>query len=86
MKAHTITELKRKRDEITLSFLSQLKADSNLIKTLGDSMAEAATNIQGQGYGNFLNARETFLSELNRMHDEYALFLCSESCSRKQCD
>lgn len=86
MKADTIRELRKRKDEITISFLSQLKADSNLVKTLGDNMAEAATNMQGQGYANFVNSRELFISELNRMHGEYALFLCSELSASKQVD
>ena len=86
MKAYTITDLKRQRDEITNHFLAKLREDKVLIRTLADNMAEAATYIQGQGYTNFLNARENFLNEIERISNEYSLFVCSEAGLSKKND
>ena len=86
MNTYSINELKRQRDEITNKVLSQLHKDSNLLKVLGDNMAEAATNIQGQGYANFLNARETFLAELTRIQIDYSSFLCPNYETQKEVD
>lgn len=79
MKVYTISELKQQRDNINNSLLKKLLEDKILIRTLADNMAEAATNIQGQGYSVFLNSREIFLSEIDRMSSEYSSFVRSES-------
>lgn len=78
--ATTFDNLKNQRDEINNIFLQKIKQDKALVKILADSMAEAATNIQGQGYPAFLNARETFLSEVDRMSGDCALWICQKNC------
>jgi hypothetical protein len=85
MKAYTFTELKQQRDEIRNKVLSKLNDDKILLRVLADNMAEAATHIRGQGYTNFLNARETFLFEIDRIAKDYSLFLCSDTCDVKPC-
>lgn len=72
-----LQKLRQQRNSINEQILAYLKQDSILLKTLADSMAEAATNIQGQGYANFVNARETFLSEVDRIQKDYSSYLCS---------
>lgn len=72
----TLEQLRREKDEIENAVLKKLREDNTQIKIMADNMAEAATNIQGQGYGNFVNARQTFLSEVDRISKEYAYFVC----------
>lgn len=73
----TVHELKHQRDLINTKILTYMKQDAVLLKSLADNMAECATNIQGQGYANFVNARETFLSEVDRIQKDYSFYICS---------
>ena len=79
----TLALLKQQRDDINRQFLTKMYKDNVHMKILADNMAEAATNIQGQGYAAFVNARETFLNEMDRISDEYSVFMCDESCTPK---
>lgn len=75
-------QLRQQRDSINNLIIDQLEQDKVHLKIMADNMAEAATNIQGQGYGSFVNARETFLSEIDRIVEEYAVFICSAQSAR----
>lgn len=81
----TLEQLTQQRNDINNQFLQRLHDDKVHIKILGDSMAEAATNINGQGYVGFVNARETFLAEIDRIVEEYSLFMCSDARARVSC-
>ena len=72
-----IESLKKQRDGINEQILAHMKQDASLLKVLADNMAECATNIQGQGYGSFVIARETFLSEVDRIQKDYSFYICS---------
>lgn len=76
-------QLRTQRDMITNQIIDRLYEDKVHLKIMADNMAEAATNIQGQGYGAFVNARETFLSEVDRLVEEYTVFICNPSTIRK---
>lgn len=69
-------ELTAQRDAINLKVIERLQIEKTNIKLLADQMAEAALHIQTQGYNNFLNCRETFLSEVNRASEEYSAYIC----------
>lgn len=72
-----IQELKNQRDNINNQILAYMKEDAVLLKTLADNMAECATNMQGQGLPAFVNARESFLSEVDRIQKDYSFYVCS---------
>lgn len=78
----TFEHLRTQRDTINNQIIDKLYDDKIHIKLMADDMAEAATNIQGQGYLSFVNAREKFLSEVDRIVEEYSLFMCSASSVR----
>lgn len=73
-----VSELKEKQLQLQKDMLKQIREDSLLVKRLADNMAECATNIHGQGYSAFLDARETFLSELDKLYEEYCFFIGAE--------
>lgn len=53
------------------SLRQQLDRDHSLIKQLAEDMAEAATNIQGQGLQSFLQSRALFLDTVDKLHMNY---------------
>ena len=53
----------------------QLELDSLAIKQLAEDMAEAATNIQGQGLQTFIQTREQFLATVQRTREKYCTLL-----------
>ena len=53
--------------------------DATRLKQLADDFAECATNIQGQGYMNFVRCREDFLCEIDRMSENYCALVWPES-------
>lgn len=73
-----LQELRAKQEQLQNQMLKQIKEDSILLRVLADNMAECATNIQGQGYATFLQARENFLTELDRLYDDYCFLVCPE--------
>ena len=75
-------KLKTQRDTINNLIIDKLEQDKVHLKIMADNMAEAATNIQGQGYGSFVNARESFLSEIDRVVEEYSVFICASPSLR----
>jgi hypothetical protein len=82
MGTQILENLKTQRNDINAQFLKTMCNDSKNLKILADNMAEAATNIQGQGYGAFVNAREAFLTEVDRILEDYSLFMCHETSSK----
>lgn len=82
MGRQSLEQLKQQRNDINIEFLKTMCRDSKNIKVLADNMAEAATNIQGQGYITFVTAREAFLDEMDRMLADYSLFMCNESLTK----
>lgn len=74
----TIKNLILEKNEITAKVLAKLKKDKVNIKVLADNMAEAAMHIQTQGYVNFLNSREAFLSEVERVSQDYQNYICTK--------
>jgi hypothetical protein len=78
----TFEQLRLQRDSINNHIIDKLHDDKIQLKIMADSMAEAATNIQGQGYAAFLSTRDTFLSEIDRIVEEYSLFMCAASTVR----
>lgn len=52
--------------------------DAARLKQLADDLAECATNIQGQGYMEFVRCREVFLSEIDKMSEDYCVLAWPE--------
>jgi hypothetical protein len=82
MGRQSLENLRNQRNEIDAEFLKTMCTDSKNIKILADNMAEAATNIQGQGYITFVTAREAFLSEMDRVLEDYSLFMCQDPSAK----
>lgn len=74
--------LKTQQDQIKRHLISKITNDISMIKNLADDMAESATNIQGQGYLMFVQSREKFLSELDRVTEEYCALISPEKPSK----
>lgn len=75
MKIH---ELQEQQKAIRKEMRHKIVDDSKRLKQLADDLAECATNIQGQGYMNFVRCREVFLAEIDRVSDEYCVLVCPE--------
>lgn len=71
-----IKELQLQQEQMRSEMLNQIQADKCLLKQLADDMAECATNIQGYGYVGFVQAREKFFSELDRLSEQYSILVC----------
>ena len=82
MGKQTLENLRNQRNEVNAQFLKTMCNDSKNIKILADNMAEAATNIHGQGYLSFVNAREAFLAEMDRVLEDYSLFMCPDPLTK----
>lgn len=52
--------------------------DGIRLKQLSDGLVESATNIQGQGYMEFVRFRENFLAEIDRMSESYCVLVCPD--------
>lgn len=70
-----LEKLCEEQNLIEQKFNERVREDNFYIRSLADNMAEAATNIQGQGYAAFVAAREQFLREMDRLCDEYSNYL-----------
>ena len=68
----TITNLLKQKFTINESIAQKMREDTDELIRLADAMAEAATCVQGQGYGAFINAREQFLTTIRNMHEDYS--------------
>ena len=68
----TITNLLKQKVTINDEIQQKMLRDKAEVIRLADAMAEAATNMQGQGYGAFINAREEFLETIRSMHEDYS--------------
>lgn len=58
------------RNDIQRRICDYLSNELSNLMAFGESMAECATNINGQGYALFIGARDTFLHECRRLQDE----------------
>ena len=68
----TITSLLKQKVSINDEIQQKMLTDKAEVIRLADAMAEAATNMQGQGYGEFIKARENFLETIRSMHEDYS--------------
>lgn len=68
----TVQQLMTDQKAFASRLCEQMEKDYETVKRLAEDMAECATNIQGQGYSAFIEARNRFLTQIEKMHDEYA--------------
>jgi superoxide dismutase len=70
-----LQDLIKQQNTLHAKIVDQIENDTQTLQTLADNMAECASNMQGQGYSSFINARENFLSELQRIKGNYLSFV-----------
>ena len=68
----TMQQLMADQKAFTQRLCEQMKKDHTTVKQLAEDMAECATNIRGQGYSAFMDARNRFLTQIEKMHDSYS--------------
>ena len=74
-----ITDLIDQKRFINDAILKQMADDTEELIDLADAMAEAATNVQGQGYTSFIQARDNFVSSIKAKNQQYSLLQRSQS-------
>ena len=70
-----IENLIKQHDELNRQLATEVSRDTQRLKEMAETMAECATNIQGQGYSAFITSRENFLTELERFRRCWTDFL-----------
>lgn len=65
-----LLDLVKQRQDLQCSILKELNNEVLTIKLAADYMVECATNIKGQGYSSFINAREEFLSRIDALQQQ----------------
>lgn len=65
-----LLELLKQRQVLQCSILKELDDEVVGIKVAAEYMVECATNIKGQGYSNFMSAREDFITKIDKLHDQ----------------
>lgn len=64
-----LKQLIDQHDKLREQLLLQINRDASRLCDLADTMAECATNVQGQGYSAFINARKDFMDEIDKFKD-----------------
>jgi hypothetical protein len=67
----SITELLKHKQDINNKIIKKVNVDTTVLISLADSMAEAATNMHGQGYTGFIQARDLFMKTIHDMNTDY---------------
>jgi hypothetical protein len=65
-----LNDLVQQRQELTCAILNCLQEQITSIKISAEEMVECATNIKGQGYSMFINARESFLDKIDSLQKQ----------------
>ena len=74
-------DLVQARHNIQCNILQELNNEVIAIKVAAEDMIECATNIKGQGYSNFINSREVFLSKIDELHNQIVSCIDINSCT-----
>ena len=77
-----IKDLQEQHKNIRREMRRKIADDTIRLKKLADQLAESATNIQGQGYMEFVRSREVFLSEIDKLSEGCWIFACPEEATR----
>lgn len=67
-----LQELMKKRYDIHNQLVLQVHKDTDELAQMAENMAECATNIKGQGYISFIQARDNFMKQLNKFRENYS--------------
>ena len=75
-----IGQIKERMIEINQELKRKINSDCDLIRSLITQISEDAINIKsGQGLSSFLNTRDTFHQEIERLRSEYQYLLCKNA-------
>lgn len=68
----TITALMKQKEQISNDIVAKVNENTIELIKLADAMAEAATNVHGHGYQQFITARENFIETIWSMNRDYS--------------
>ena len=76
----SLQEISKTLSNVDRVLTERLEADTNMLVTLADEMAERATTFGGHGYKSFLEARENFIATIHKIKCEHKEFMCVLKC------
>jgi hypothetical protein len=75
----TISEIKQSIESVNIQLHQKVDNDCNIFKELVSEISLNAVNINtGQGLALFLESRDRFYAEIERMREDYNFLLCDK--------
>jgi hypothetical protein len=65
-----LNQMLNARQQLNADIVNCLAEEVSQIRALADHMSECATNIKGQGYSTFVQARDDFMSKIDKFQEQ----------------